>query len=192
MSCTAKAMNQMTARTSDFDAVIVGLGNTGLSCVRFLAGSGKHLAVTDTRDEPPCLKELKVEFPHVYVSLGRIDTELLLKTDNIIVSPGLSIKESSIEERTKDNVSVFGDIELFCQHVNAPVIAITGSNGKSTVTTLLAKIARDAGLNIKVGGNLGTPALDLLGEDKPDFYILELSSFQLDTRIPSMPVFPWS
>ena len=174
------AGNQMRVDTSQYDAVIVGLGKTGLSCARFLARLGKHVAITDASEQPPCLQELQKEFPNIFCSLGGIDLELLADTEEIIVSPGVSVTKNCIDKINGGSNAVIGDIELFCRYANAPVIAITGSNGKSTVTTLIEKITENAGLNVRVGGNLGTPALDLLDEQSPDYYILELSSFQLE------------
>ena len=164
-----------------FDAVIVGLGKTGLSCVRFLARQGMTVAVTDTRTEPPCLAELKNSFPSIPVYLGEINETLLLSSDQVILSPGVSLEHAAIKQVINKGIPVYGDIELFCQQVKTPVIAITGSNGKSTVTTLVAEMIKHAGIKTCVGGNLGTPALELLNEPVPDVYVLELSSFQLET-----------
>ena len=164
-----------------FDVVIVGLGKTGLSCVRFLAKRGLNIAITDSRSEPPELSTLKTEFAATPVYLGAIDVEILLASDQIILSPGVSIEDAAVKQAIAQGIPVYGDIELFCQHAKAPIVAITGSNGKSTVTTLLAEMAHHAGIKTNVGGNLGTPALDLLDGETPDLYVLELSSFQLET-----------
>ena len=164
-----------------YDAVVIGLGQTGLSCVRYLSNQGLKVAVTDSRVTPPGLSILKNDYGSVPVYLGEINSELLLTAEQIILSPGVALNEKAIKQAIREGISVYGDIELFCQQVQAPIIAITGSNGKSTVTTLVAGILQQAGLKIQVGGNLGTPALDLLNEDVPDLYVLELSSFQLET-----------
>ncbi len=164
-----------------FDMVIVGLGKTGLSCVRYLSQQGLNIAVTDSRDEPPELAVLKKEFKSIPVYPGGISAEILLAADQIVLSPGISLENDSIKQAIKHGIPVVGDIELFCQQAKAPIIAISGSNGKSTVTTLVAEMTRQAGLKTCVGGNLGTPALELLGESTPDVYVLELSSFQLET-----------
>jgi UDP-N-acetylmuramoylalanine--D-glutamate ligase len=164
-----------------FDAVVVGLGKTGLSCVRHLSKQGLKLAVTDSRSEPPELNSLKTEFSSVPVYLGEINSEVLLASDQIVISPGLSLENESIKQAIEKGIPVVGDIELFCRQAKAPIIAISGSNGKSTVTTLVAEMTKQAGLKTCVGGNLGTPALDLLNEPTPDVYVLELSSFQLET-----------
>jgi len=160
--------------------LIVGLGATGLSCVRFLAGQGVQLAVADSRKEPPGLRELNDEFPDIAVFLGPFDDKLFDSADRLIVSPGVPVATPQIDAVRRRGVPVIGDIELFVQNAAAPIVAITGSNGKSTVTTLLGEMARASGLNAVTGGNLGTAALDLL-DDQAELYVLELSSFQLET-----------
>ena len=161
--------------------VVVGLGKTGLSCVRFLRSLGYQVAVNDTRDNPPNLAELHAEFPEVVVSLGKLDEQLLLQAHEIISSPGISINEPELlSARLNAGIKIIGDIELFCRAVDKPIVAITGSNAKSTVTTLVGLMAQNAGINVAVGGNLGTPVLELL-QQSADLYVLELSSFQLET-----------
>ena len=168
--------------------VIVGLGVTGLSCARFLTAQGLSIAVTDTRLNPPHLAAFKETYPHVSVVLGALDPALLKKATRIILSPGVALHEPLIAEQVKRGIPVIGDIELFAQAVHAPVIAITGTNAKSTVTTLVGEMAAAAHLNVAVGGNLGVPALDLL-MDHPhaDLFVLELSSFQLETTYTLKP-----
>lgn len=162
--------------------VVAGLGKTGLSCVRYLKWRGYSVAVTDTRENPPGLSEVRAEFPDVEVSLGKLDVELLLRAKEIIASPGLSVKEPVLARAAQAGIPVIGDIELFCREVTAPVVAITGSNAKSTVTSLLGLMAQNAGINVGVGGNLGLPVLDMLRENgQQALYVLELSSFQLET-----------
>lgn len=161
--------------------VVVGLGKTGLSCVRFLRARGYQVAVNDTRLTPPNLAELNAEFPEVEVSLGRLDEALLLRAQEIITSPGISINEPELlSARVDAGISVIGDIELFCRATTKPIVAITGSNAKSTVTTLVGLMAENAHIKVGVGGNLGTPVLELL-DPETELYILELSSFQLET-----------
>ena len=181
MLCITEKKVTMEETKHHYDAVIVGLGKTGLSCVRYLLSKGLDIAVTDSRANPPGLSSLKAEFKSVPVLLGEISAEILLSSDQVILSPGVSLNNSAIKQAIANGIPVFGDIELFCQHAKAPIIAISGSNGKSTVTTLVAEMAAQAGLKTCVGGNLGTPALDLLTEVNPDLYVLELSSFQLET-----------
>ena len=161
--------------------LVVGLGATGLSCARFLSRQGVPVAVTDSRDQPPALETVQRELPDVALFLGGFDEEAFARAERIVISPGVSLREPLVAEARARGVEVIGDIELFARHVSAPVIGITGSNGKSTVTTLLGLMAQQAGKNVRVGGNLGVPALDLVSDDEPDLYVLELSSFQLET-----------
>ncbi len=160
--------------------LIVGLGSTGLSCVRFLAGRGIRLAVIDSRDHPPGLQQLRDEYPDVALFTGSFDADVFAVAERLVVSPGVSLKEPVIQQAISRGIEVIGDVELFLREVSAPVVAITGSNGKSTVTTLLGEMAKVAAVRAAVGGNLGTPVLELLHEAN-ELYILELSSFQLET-----------
>ncbi len=166
---------QQTART-----LVVGLGKTGLSCARYLTAQGVAVAVTDSRQQPPGLQALREEMPDLALFLGGFQPEVFAAAERLVISPGLSLQTPVIGAAIERGVPVVGDIELFAQAANAPIIAITGSNGKSTVTTLLGEMAKVAGLNVAVGGNLGEPALDLLDEDV-QLYVVELSSFQLET-----------
>lgn len=166
---------------SDELKVVVGLGKTGLSCVRYLLSQGYEVAVTDSRLDPPGLKELREHHPKVNIELGAFDEKLLNLASELIVSPGVSVKEPMIAKQRKRNIPIVGDIELFARKTTKPIVAITGSNGKSTVTSLMGHLAQHAGLKVKVGGNLGVPVLDLLDDNNTEIYILELSSFQLET-----------
>ncbi len=160
--------------------LIVGLGKTGLSCARFFAARGIPAAVIDSREDPPGLESLRSELPDTALFLGRFDPVVFEEAEQLVVSPGVSLKEPLIQQALARGIPVVGDVELFASQATAPVVAITGSNGKSTVTSLLGEMAQQAGLKVKVGGNLGEPALDLLDEDTA-LYVLELSSFQLET-----------
>ncbi len=171
----------MKEDNTHYDAVVVGLGKTGLSCVRYLSKQGLNIAVTDSREDPPQLTSLKSEFGSIPVYLGNISAKVLLVSDQIILSPGVSLENKSVKKAIDHGIPVIGDVELFCQQAQAPIIAISGSNGKSTVTTLVAEMTHNAGLKTCVGGNLGTPVLELLDKSIPDVYVLELSSFQLET-----------
>lgn len=161
--------------------LIVGLGATGLSCARFLARQGVEVAITDSREQPPALADVQRELPDVALFTGGFDATVFARAERILVSPGVSLREPLLQDAQRRGVEIIGDIELFARSVQAPVIAITGSNGKSTVTTLLGAMAQQAGRDVRVGGNLGTPALDLVKAHEPDLYVLELSSFQLET-----------
>lgn len=168
--------------------VIVGLGATGLSCAKYLSARGVPVAVTDSRKEPPGLAELKIACPSIQLSLGEIDESLLRSADKIVLSPGVALREEKIAAQIKRGTPVVGDIELFAQAVIAPVIAITGTNAKSTVTTVVGKMAEAAGFRVAVGGNLGVPALDLLtAHQDAEVFVLELSSFQLETTYSLKP-----
>jgi UDP-N-acetylmuramoylalanine--D-glutamate ligase len=164
--------------------LVVGLGKTGLSCARYLASRGLAFAVTDSRDDPPGLGQLREELPDVPLFLGGFKPEVFNAASQLVVSPGVSLEEPLIRAARVQGVPVLGDIELFARALaegpNTAVVAITGSNGKSTVTTLVGEMARSAGLKVAVGGNLGSPALGLL-DLAVQLYVLELSSFQLDT-----------
>ncbi|MET0061714.1 MAG: UDP-N-acetylmuramoyl-L-alanine--D-glutamate ligase [Candidatus Thiodiazotropha endolucinida] len=160
--------------------LIVGLGATGLSCARYLAAQGESLAVTDTRDNPPGLEALRKDYPDMAIFLGGFQAEVFHAASRLVVSPGIPLDEPLIRAAKERHVEIIGDVELFARAVQAPVVAITGSNGKSTVTTLLGDMARMAGIRVAVGGNLGEPALDLL-DDQVELYVLELSSFQLES-----------
>ncbi len=162
-------------------AIVLGLGETGLSCVDYLRAQGYEVTVCDTRPAPPLLPSLRARHPQVPVLLGDFRKDILIGTDLLVVSPGLSLKEPAIAAARRMGTAVVGDIELFARACLAPVIAITGSNGKSTVTMLVGAMLARAGLKVAVGGNIGIPALSLLDQPVPDVYVLELSSFQLET-----------
>ena len=161
--------------------LIIGLGQTGFSCARYLSEHGIEVAITDSRDHPPALDDLQERYPDIAIFVGGFNSEAFKRATCLIVSPGISLREPLIAEARARGAEIVGDIELFARNANAPVIAITGSNGKSTVTSLLGEMAKAAGLDVRVGGNIGVPALDLLHDPRPDLYVLELSSFQLET-----------
>ena len=157
--------------------VIIGLGLTGLSCVDFFLARGVTPRVVDTRMSPPGLDKLP---EHLERYLGGINEAWLLDADLIIASPGIALSHPALAEAAEAGVEIIGDVELFCREARAPIVAITGSNGKSTVTTLVGEMAKAAGWQVGVGGNIGLPALSLL-EQPAQLYVLELSSFQLET-----------
>ncbi len=171
--------------TGTTDSIIVGLGTTGLSCARYLRAKGISFRVVDSRLSPPGLSLLQQEFPDVEVTLGQFPEEILCSAKQLIVSPGISVHTPQILAAANAGVRIRGDIDLFSEDVTRPVVAVTGSNGKSTVVSLLAAMARAAGRRVGLGGNLdgdeAAPALDLLRQEPKDVYILELSSFQLET-----------
>lgn len=157
--------------------VIIGLGLTGLSCVDFFLARGVTPRVMDTRVSPPGLDKLPEA---VERHLGSLHEDWLLAADLIVASPGIALAHPALSNAADAGVEIIGDIELFCREAHAPIVAITGSNGKSTVTTLVGEMAKAAGVNVGVGGNIGLPALMLLDPNR-ELYVLELSSFQLET-----------
>ena len=162
--------------------LVVGLGKSGLSMTRALQALDASFAVADSRVAPPGLAAFQTTFPKAPCHLGDFDPALFAQATRLLVSPGVSVKTPVIAEAAARGAPVWGDIELLARLTDAPIAAITGSNGKSTVTTLLGLMAERAGVRASVGGNLGTPALDLwLETGRPELYVLELSSFQLET-----------
>lgn len=160
--------------------VVVGMGLTGLSCVRFLLAQGANVIAMDSRSE----LTLSLDIP---LFLGEFNVAKLTQADLVVLSPGVDLKTSAIQQAIEAGVHVIGDIELFAQFNTCPVIAITGSNGKSTVTHLVADMCKAAGKKVLMGGNIGVPALELL-EQSADIIVLELSSFQLETTYSLEPL----
>ena len=157
--------------------VVAGLGISGVSAVNFLHEKGYRVAVTDSRAVPPGHDQIPAD---VQTSFGQFDQDLLLSAEEIIISPGLDPKLPEIQAAIAKGIPVISDIQVLRRATDKPIVAITGSNAKSTVTTLIGLMAENAGKKVAVGGNLGRPALDLTKDD-PELYILELSSFQLET-----------
>ncbi|OTH00444.1 MULTISPECIES: UDP-N-acetylmuramoyl-L-alanine--D-glutamate ligase [Acinetobacter] len=157
--------------------VVAGLGISGVAAVNFLHEHGYRVAVTDSRKTPPGHDQIPSD---VQTSFGQLDQELLLQAEEIVISPGLDPKLPEIQAAIAQGIAVVSEIQILRRFTDKPIVAITGSNAKSTVTTLIGLMAKDAGIKVAVGGNLGRPALDLTKDD-PELYILELSSFQLET-----------
>lgn len=164
-------------------AIVVGLGRTGFSCARYLQSRGLDFAVTDSRPSPPESAALDQLAPDVDVRFGVFDEALLDGASQVIASPGVSLREPFLMNAAARGIPIIGDIELFVREAKAPIAAVTGTNGKSTVTTLVGLMANAAGRRAIAGGNLGRPALDLLDDPVPELYVLELSSFQLETTL---------
>ncbi|WP_415890426.1 UDP-N-acetylmuramoyl-L-alanine--D-glutamate ligase [Neptuniibacter sp. SY11_33] len=171
----------MSLIASDKLKVVIGLGQTGLACARYLAAKGERFVVVDSRENPPGMDELSTELPDVKLICGPFDAELLSGASELILSPGVAQSDPAIQTAVKAGAKLSGDIDLFCNEISAPIVAITGSNAKSTVTTLVGEMAVAAGLNVGVCGNIGTPVLEMLNEPEKDLYVIELSSFQLET-----------
>ena len=161
-------------------ALVMGLGKSGYSAARYLNRMGYAVEVTDTRARPPMLDSLKAHHAEIEFVAGETRLGHMQSFDLVVVSPGLSVREGVIADFINDGGRVIGDIEIFANQAKAPIIAITGANGKSTVTDLVGHLLQSS-LKVQVGGNIGTPALDLLELEVPDVYVLELSSFQLET-----------
>jgi UDP-N-acetylmuramoylalanine--D-glutamate ligase len=161
-------------------AVVVGLGKTGYSVAQHLRARGVAVSVTDSRAQPPGLEALRALDASVPVRAGGFDAALLDGADVVVVSPGVPTRGAFFDAARARGLPLVGDIELFARAARAPVAGVTGTNGKSTVTTLLGNMAARAGRRVRVGGNLGAPALDLL-DPQAELYVLELSSYQLET-----------
>ena len=159
--------------------VVVGLGQSGLSVAHYLANQGYQVAVTDAQAHPGLADQLPVDID--IRQFGEIDAELLQQAARIIISPGISLATPAVAAARQAHIPVVSDIQLFCEACTVPIVAITGSNAKSTVTTLVGQMAADAGVNVGVGGNIGIPALNLLDNPDMELAVLELSSFQLET-----------
>lgn len=165
---------------TDKKIVVIGMGLTGLSCVRFLLVKGAKVIAMDSRSE----LTLNLDIP---LFLGDFNVSKLIQADLIVLSPGVDLYTPAVQLAMESGVHVIGDIELFAQYNTYPVIAITGSNGKSTVTHLVADMCKAAGKKVLVGGNIGVPVLDLLAQPA-DVIVLELSSFQLETTYTLNPL----
>ncbi|WP_150050451.1 MULTISPECIES: UDP-N-acetylmuramoyl-L-alanine--D-glutamate ligase [Methylomonas] len=163
--------------------LIVGLGATGYSAAQFLQHTPIKFAIVDSRRQPPQIESFREQMPDVPVFTGGFDQAAFDVATHMLISPGVSLNEKVICRAVQAGVTVLSDIDLFACATEKPVLAITGSNGKSTVTTMLGDMGQAAGFKTAIGGNLGTPALDLL-QQQADLYVLELSSFQLErTRL---------
>lgn len=175
------AHDGMITKSINSPYVVFGLGKTGLSCARFLARRGERFTVIDTRERPSELENFKKLMPDIVVRTGVASAMPMDGCKHVVLSPGVSRDHPVVVAAQRNRIEVIGDIELFARHAEAPVLAITGSNGKSTVVTMVSEILSGANLNVRCGGNLGTPALDLLDDTQPDCFVLELSSFQLES-----------
>ncbi|WP_237057693.1 UDP-N-acetylmuramoyl-L-alanine--D-glutamate ligase [Microbulbifer sediminum] len=189
----------MTLIATSEKKVVIGMGATGQSVVRYLLRAGFSPVVVDSRSEPPGLEDFRAAFPDVPVETGPLNPETLLAASEIVASPGVSLAEPALQRAAAAGIPVIGDIELFARELAAreeppKIVAITGSNGKSTVTTLVGMMAEEAGIDVRVGGNIGVPVLDLLAPADagqpallPELFVLELSSFQLETTFSLAP-----
>jgi len=183
-------MNKQTKKSKQ---IIFGLGQSGLSCARYFDRIGQAYSLFDTREEPPGEKDIaSLKYCEKYYSgkkfdFESIDESVFANCQQMIVSPGIALETPFVEKAKQLNIDVCGDVELFARTCNKPIIAITGSNGKSTVTDLTDRLLNAAGMNSQKGGNIGLAVLDFLPEQGNEIYVLELSSFQLDTTYSLKP-----
>ena len=160
--------------------LVIGLGATGRSVIRYLTDQGMPVRALDSRQTPADLDKVKADYPQLRIHCGSLRNKWLENASRLIVSPGVAVSTPPIAAQMAAGKEVVGDIELFVRAISQPLIAITGSNAKTTVTTLMGEVAAACGMNPGVGGNIGIPALSLLNEEH-GAYVLELSSFQLET-----------
>ncbi|HEX3059374.1 MAG TPA: UDP-N-acetylmuramoyl-L-alanine--D-glutamate ligase [Usitatibacter sp.] len=165
--------------------LVLGLGDTGLACIRWLSSRGAVIRAADSRAAPPGLGEVRSGYPQVDARAGSLDKTLLEGMDTVVASPGLALREPVLQAAARRGIEILGDVEIFAREVRggkARVIGITGTNGKSTVTALAGEMCRAAGLDTVVAGNIGLPVLDALEQGAAaDLYVIELSSYQLET-----------
>lgn len=173
----------MKIALKDRKVLVLGLGDTGLSALHWLERQGAILSVADSRANPPSVDHVMKRMPQVQIYTGTFDPVVFKQANLIVVSPGVAMSEPAVQAAIQAGVTVIGDVELFAQYhpKQSKVIAITGSNGKTTVTSLVGEICKEAGLKTIVAGNIGLPVLEALMMEAPDVYVLELSSFQLET-----------
>ena len=172
--------DEMSGSLSNSRTLVVGLGATGLAAARFLASRGAEVLVIDSRANPPGLEALRAAQPQLQIELESLHPRWLEGVSQVVISPGLGLDIGIAAEARRRGIPLVSEIELFARAARAPVVAVTGSNGKSTVVTLVERMLAAAGIRAAAGGNLGPPAVDLLA-DPPEVYVLELSSFQLET-----------
>ena len=177
----------------DKSVLVLGLGETGLSLARWLVAQGARVRVADSRELPPAFATLRVELPQVEIYCGVFRDETFSNIDLIAASPGVPLADPFVARAAARGIPVVGDVELFAQQLaansyqlTAKVVAITGANGKTTVTSMVGAMCRAAGLDTEVAGNISPAVLDVLlqrGGRQPDIWVLELSSFQLETTL---------
>jgi len=173
------SLNQQLSLNKSSKVLIVGLGKTGFSVAKFLQQYGIQFAVVDSRNKPPMNDALIQAYPDTAIFTGGFDKSAFDVATHLVVSPGVSLQENSIQKAIQARTKIVSDIDLFACATDQPIIAVTGSNGKSTVTTMLESMGNRSAIRTVAGGNLGIPALDLLDESV-ELYVIELSSFQLE------------
>lgn len=173
-------LKRVIAQLKNKRIVVLGAGLTGMSCVRFLAKHHLTCHLNDSRSTAIDLNHYLQEFPNNTITLGSWDKAALANAEVILISPGIDLEKEQLTNVIDENCLLMGDVELFCQITDKPIIAVTGSNGKSTLVSLLTHIGLMLDKNVVLGGNIGEPVLNTLSDDV-ECYILELSSFQLET-----------
>jgi UDP-N-acetylmuramoylalanine--D-glutamate ligase len=173
----------MTLSVKQQLVLVLGLGESGMATVRWLKAQGANVRVADSRETHANVETIQQTWPEIDVFMGEFDKAIFNEVAFAVISPGISLKTPAIQRAIADGLKVVGDVELFAQYRSpkAKVIGITGANGKTTVTTLVGEMCKAAGLKTIVAGNIGLPVLEALMMDVPDVYVLELSSFQLET-----------
>lgn len=172
----------MPKNTAEKTTFVIGMGHTGMACARFLLKKNIPICVVDTRKAPPAYQHFREEYPDLDLVLGDLPEARLKEAHEIVLSPGVPKSHPSLIAAAQTGVPIVSDIDLFRRYVKKPIIAITGSNAKSSVTTLVGKLLQDAGVDAVIAGNIGIPVVELLNQGiNADVYVLELSSFQLET-----------
>jgi UDP-N-acetylmuramoylalanine--D-glutamate ligase len=173
----------MQLSLKDQQVLVLGVGESSLAALRWLNTQGARLRVADTREEHANVAVIQAEMPNVEIIMGGFNAQMFNDVDFAVMSPGIPLSTPAIQNAIQKGLRVVGDVELFAQYRSekAKVIGITGANGKTTVTTLVGEMCRAAGLRTIVAGNIGLPVLEALMMETPDVYVLELSSFQLET-----------
>ncbi|MDC1311618.1 UDP-N-acetylmuramoyl-L-alanine--D-glutamate ligase [Burkholderiales bacterium] len=171
--------------------LVLGAGKTGLSIVRWFAGKGVTVVLADSHSDAPGIAQIRQEFPKMTIYTGPFNDCIFTDVDMVVSSPGVPLKEIPLQKLKKSGVPVIGDVEIFLRENvrqrGGNVIAITGTNGKSTVTQMVESVLNACGLDVVAVGNIGIPVLDVLVQielglrEMPDVFVLELSSFQIDT-----------
>jgi UDP-N-acetylmuramoylalanine--D-glutamate ligase len=164
----------------DRRVMVVGLGASGLSAVRFFLSLGVTVLVSDTQAEPPGLVACQAEFPQVPLLLGELQSAWFNDVNGVFLSPGVPMQQPVLQTLLQQGMPIWGDVDWFCHVDSAQRLAITGSNGKTSVTKLMATLLQAAGVSAKAVGNVGVPLLDSVS-DPAEVAVMELSSFQLET-----------
>ncbi len=172
-------MNKVTINNNTH--IILGFGQSGLSCARYFDRINQSYRILDTREMVSGVEEIIKLTACLSFQFGNLTNSLLDGCVQLVVSPGVSLNTPIVQYALSQGIDVCGDVEIFVRNCHKPIVAITGSNGKSTVTDLTDKLLNSSAIKSQKGGNIGLPVLDFLPEDHADIYVLELSSFQLDT-----------